>query len=101
LRDYRVIAASNATGIDTAWREEYDWGKTFREGEFSAHGVSAEIAEFKADSGASKDASRDYIKNFFVGVENPLLGMVWPQYVCGMENDSAQGFKACVCPVGQ
>ena len=100
LKDYRVIAASNATGIETSWREEYDWGKTFHESEFSARGVSEEIAGFRADSGATKDTSRDYIKDFFVGVENPLLGMVWPQYACGLENDSAQGFKDCVCTAG-
>lgn len=101
LKDYRVIVATNATGIDTAWREEYDWRKTFHETEFSARSVSEEIAQFKADSGAAQDRSRDYIRNFFAGVENPLLGLVWPQYVCGLENDSAQNFKSCVCPAAR
>jgi sphingomyelin phosphodiesterase acid-like 3 len=98
LVDFRVFRASNQTGVDAAWQEEYDWGKTFQQEEFSAASVSRVIAGFEADPGAKTEASRDYIRNFFVGNDSPLLALVWPQYVCGLRNDSAQGFKACVCP---
>jgi sphingomyelin phosphodiesterase acid-like 3 len=101
LKDFRVFAASNTTGADTAWREEYDWGKTYDASEFSAATVSKVIAGFAADPGAKTPASRDYIRNFFVGIENPLLGKFWPQYVCSLQNDSAEGFKACVCPAAK
>jgi sphingomyelin phosphodiesterase acid-like 3 len=101
LKDFRVYAASNTTGVDTAWHEEYDWGKTFDEGEFTAASVSKMVSGFAADPGATTQASRDYIHNFFVGNENPLLGKFWPQYVCSLQNDSAEGFKACVCPAAK
>jgi sphingomyelin phosphodiesterase acid-like 3 len=100
LRDFKVFTASNATGVDTAWHEEYDWGQTYRQREFSAASVSEVIAGFGADPGAKTDASQAYIRNFYSG-SSPLLGLIWPQYVCALQNDSAQGFKACVCPAAQ
>ena len=101
LVDYRVFTAWNATGVDTTWKEEYDWGKTFHEDEFSAASVSKAIAGFKADPEGKMEMSRDYMHNFFSGNDSPLLGLVWPQYVCGLWNDSADAFKACVCTAGR
>jgi sphingomyelin phosphodiesterase acid-like 3 len=101
LVDFRVFRASNQTGVNAAWQEEYDWGKTFHQAEFTASSMSQVIAGFQTDPGAKTEASRDYIHNFFVGNDSPLLGLVWPQYVCALRNDSAQGFKACVCPAGK
>jgi sphingomyelin phosphodiesterase acid-like 3 len=98
LKDFKVFAASNATGVDTAWHEEYDWGQTYHEPEFSAAAVGKVIAGFAADPSARIEASQAYVRNFYAGVDSALLGLVWPQYVCGLRNDSAQGFKACVCP---
>jgi sphingomyelin phosphodiesterase acid-like 3 len=98
LVDFQVFRASNLTGVDAAWREEYDWAKTFHQEEFSAASVSRVIAGFEADPGAKTEASRNYIRNFLVGNDSPLLALVWPQYVCALRNDSARGFKACVCP---
>jgi hypothetical protein len=95
-----VFAASNATGVDTAWHEEYDWGQTYHEMEFSASAVSKVVAGFEADRLAKTEASRAYIGNFYVG-NSPLLALVWPQYICGLGNDSSQGYKACVCPAGK
>jgi sphingomyelin phosphodiesterase acid-like 3 len=100
LKDFRVFAASNATGVDTAWHEEYDWGQTYHEMEFSASAVSKVVAGFEADRLAKTEASRAYIGNFYVG-NSPLLALVWPQYICGLGNDSSQGYKACVCPAGK
>jgi sphingomyelin phosphodiesterase acid-like 3 len=100
LKDFRVFAASNATGVDTAWHEEYDWGQTYHAAEFSAAAVSKVIAGFEADAEAKTEASRAYIDNFYVG-SSPLLGVIWPQYVCALRHDSAQAFKACVCTAGK
>jgi sphingomyelin phosphodiesterase acid-like 3 len=96
LKDFQVFSASNATGVDTAWNEEYDWGKTYGAAEFSAAAVSKVISGLEADPGAKTEASRAYINNFYVG-SSPLLGLIWPQYVCALRNDSAASFKACVC----
>ena len=97
LVDYRVFAASNQTGVDAAWHEEYDYARTYHEAAFSASSVSKLIAGFEADSGAKTEASRAYIRNFFVGNASPLLGLVWPQYVCSLSNHSVEGFRSCVC----
>ena len=99
LVDYRVFAASNRSGVDATWREEYDYGQTYHEAAFSAASVSQLIAGFQADPGAKTEASRDYIRNFLAGTASPLLGLVWPQYVCGLSSHSAEGFRSCVCPV--
>jgi sphingomyelin phosphodiesterase acid-like 3 len=98
LKDFKVFVASNATGVDTAWHEEYDWGKTYGASEFSAGTVSKMIAGFAADPQAKTDASQAYIRNFYAGVDSQLLGLVWPEYTCALQNDSAEGFKGCVCP---
>jgi len=97
LKDYRVFTASNATGVDTAWREEYDWGKTYRQAAFNPSTVKKEVSEFAADPDANTSESAAYIKNFSSGTPTPLA-LVWSPYVCGLSNDSAQQFKACVCP---
>jgi sphingomyelin phosphodiesterase acid-like 3 len=101
LVDYRVFSASNQTGVDAAWHEEYDYAQTYHEAAFSASSVNRLIAGFQADPGAKTEASRDYIRYFFVGNASPLLGLVWPQYVCSLSNDSAQAFRSCVCPAGR
>jgi sphingomyelin phosphodiesterase acid-like 3 len=101
LKDFQVFAASNATGLNPAWHVEYDWGRTYHAPEFSAATVNKLIAGFEADPGAKTEDSQAYIRNFYAGVDSPLLGLVWPQYVCGLRNDSAQGFKECVCPAGK
>jgi sphingomyelin phosphodiesterase acid-like 3 len=101
LKDFKVFVASNATGVDAAWHEEYDWGKTYGAGEFSAATVSKLIAGFAADPQAKTDASQAYIRNFYAGVDSQLLGLVWPEYACALANDSAEGFKGCVCPAAK
>lgn len=97
LKDFAVFRASNQTGVDAEWHEAYDWDKTYREPDFSAASVSKVVAGFAADSSGTTEASRDYIGNF----GSPLLSLVWPEYVCGLQNYSAQGFKACVCPASK
>ena len=49
LADYRVIAASNQTGIDTNWTEEYDFAQMYHEPAFTATTLGSLIAGFKAD----------------------------------------------------
>jgi sphingomyelin phosphodiesterase acid-like 3 len=100
LKDFKVFAASNATGVDTSWHEEYDWDETYHQSDFSAASVGKLVAGFQADPAAKTAASQAYIKDFYVG-SSPLLGLVWPQYVCSLQHDSAEGFKACMCPAAK
>jgi len=97
LADYRVFAASNQTGMGTAWSEEYDFAQTFHESAFTAASVGRLIDEFKADSGATAPMSQAYLHNYFVGDRAAELSLFWPQYVCALGNYSVKGYAACNC----
>jgi sphingomyelin phosphodiesterase acid-like 3 len=97
LEDYRVFVASNQTGIDATWSEEYDFAKTYKEPSFSAPTLLDLIARFDADRGAQSSDSQDYIHNYGAGGTVKLLQLVWPQYVCALQNDEGDAFSSCVC----
>ena len=67
LKDYRVFVASNQTGVDTTWSEEYDFAKTYNEDAFTAASDGDLIAGFKADPTAKNAASQSYIRNYSAG----------------------------------
>jgi sphingomyelin phosphodiesterase acid-like 3 len=99
LKDYKVFAASNLTGVDAAWTEAYDFAHSYRLAEFTSSSVSQLIAGFAADPGAKTRASQNYIEDFSVGNASPLLQLAWPQYVCTLTNHTVKAFRACACPV--
>jgi sphingomyelin phosphodiesterase acid-like 3 len=98
LKDYRVFAASNQTGVNAQWTEEYDFAQSYKTAEFTAPAVNKLVSGFAADYSAKSPASQQYIRNFLAGTSSPLLSLVWPEYVCSLSNDPAQAFRACVCP---
>jgi sphingomyelin phosphodiesterase acid-like 3 len=95
--DYRVIAASNQTGVDTMWTEEYDYTQAYSEPAFTDTALSTLIAEFRADTGAKSPFSQAYIHNYFVGDRSSELAPYWPIATCGLINMSADSFRACAC----
>lgn len=97
LNDYRVFTASNQTGIEATWLEEYDFARSFHETGFSSSSVNRLIAGFAADPGARTQASQDYIGDFAGGNLSPVLEALWPQYVCSLSNYTANAFRSCVC----
>ena len=101
LVDYKVFAASNQTGVNAVWAEEYDFARSYHEADFSSFSVSQLISRFTADTSAKTKASHNYIADFSVGYASPLLRMAWPQYVCTLSNHTQQSFRACVCPTAQ
>ncbi len=100
LMDYKVFAASNQTGDDTAWSEEYDYAQTYREPSFSASSLANLIARFQADPQARTKASQDYLRDWFVGDRSVAIKPFWPQYVCVLENRTAASYRACACRKG-
>jgi sphingomyelin phosphodiesterase acid-like 3 len=100
LMDYKVFVASNATGVDATWTEEYDFTRNFHQAEFTSSSVSRLVAEFAADPDAKNQASESYIENFSVGYASPLIRLAWPQYVCTLSNYTAGSFRSCACPAG-
>lgn len=101
LKDYKVFAASNQTGVDAKWTEEYDFARSYHEAEFTSTSVSQLITGFVADPGAKSQASKNYIQDFSVGYLSPVLTMFWPEYVCTLSNHTQKAFKECVCPAAQ
>ena len=101
LKDYKIFVASNLTGVNTVWTEEYDFARSYHQAEFTSSSVSKLIAGFAADSGETTPASQNYIKDFSVGYATPLLRLAWPQYVCSLFNHTAPAFRSCVCPAAQ
>lgn len=97
LQDYQVIAASNQTGIDTKWSQEYDYAQSYHEPQFSPGPVKDLISEFQQDRDAKQQISIDYIRNYFVGDRSSELQPFWPQYVCALTNATAKSYAACVC----
>ncbi|MGA3009869.1 MAG: metallophosphoesterase [Terracidiphilus sp.] len=100
LVDYKVYAASNATGVDATWTQEYDFARSFHQTEFTSSSISKVIAGFAADPSARTPASENYIENSSVGYASPLLRLAWPQYVCTLSNYTAESFRSCACPAG-
>jgi sphingomyelin phosphodiesterase acid-like 3 len=101
MTDYRVIAASNKTGVGTEWSDEYDFDKTYGVDAFSAETLGKLIAGFKADPGAKTEASESYLRNYFVGDMSRAIKPFWGEYVCGLGNDTAEGFRGCMCGGGK
>lgn len=98
LRDYRVIAASNQTGIDTQWKEEYDYAETYHKAAFTATDVMILLDALTGDTAAKLPESRSYLKNYFVGDQSSALSIVWPQYSCSLENLTPESYRTCLCP---
>ena len=97
LADYRVIAASNQTGIDTNWTEEYDFAQMYHEPAFTATTLGSLIAGFKADPMAQTSASQSYLQDYMTGVDMRALALFWQPYVCSLTNGAADAFRDCVC----
>jgi sphingomyelin phosphodiesterase acid-like 3 len=95
--DYKVFAASNATGADAEWKSEYDFAETFHEPDFSAASLGKLIAKFSTDRGAESEASQSYIRNYYVRDVSAEIKTFWPQYSCALSNLSAESYRACIC----
>jgi sphingomyelin phosphodiesterase acid-like 3 len=97
LMDYRVFAASNQTGVDTAWTEEYEYAQSYQEPSFSAASLANLTGKFKADPGAKTQGSENYLAHYLVGNAGRELTPFWPQYVCALSNHTEDAYRACAC----
>jgi sphingomyelin phosphodiesterase acid-like 3 len=100
LADYTVVMASNQTGVGTTWSKAYTYSTTYQEPDFSGASLADLISKLKLDVMGGTPASQAYLHNYFPGDRGShamILGLVWPQYVCSMNHDSAKAFAACVC----
>jgi sphingomyelin phosphodiesterase acid-like 3 len=100
LKDYRVIAGSNVTGVGTMWTEEYRFSTTYHSTAYKPEEVAAIIAKFSVDKSGATPVSSAYEQNFMVngGLRALAIRAVWPQYVCSLANDTEAAYRSCVCP---
>ena len=97
LEDYRVIAASNQTGVDTTWSEEYDFAKAYHEPAFTAATVGNLIVGFNADQAAQTSASQNYLRYYMTGVDMQMMALIWKPYVCSLTSAATDAYRECVC----
>ena len=97
LADYRVIAASNQTGVDTSWSEEYDFAATYHKPGFTAAAVNDLITGFRSDPMAQSVASQSYLQNYMTGKDMRSLALFWAPYTCSLTNSTADAYRLCVC----
>ncbi len=100
LIDYRVFAASNQTGMNTVWSEEYDYAQAYGEPSFSASSLGNLIRRFTSDPKARTKASQSFLRSYFVGDRSAVLKPFWAEYVCTLENRTASSYRACACRKG-
>jgi sphingomyelin phosphodiesterase acid-like 3 len=97
IKDYKVFVASNQSGVDSKWTEEYDFAKAYSKTEFSAGSIKSLIADFAADRSGQTEKSQNFIRNYGSGETLRELQLFWPIYVCALKNDAGDAFSACAC----
>jgi sphingomyelin phosphodiesterase acid-like 3 len=97
LEDFQVFASSNDTGIDAAWKEEYDYAEAYKQSDFSAESLTRLVAGFQADSDASTVAAKTYLRNYYVRDRSLELRLFWTQYVCAVSTYSVDAYRNCRC----
>ena len=97
LTDYSVYEASNRTGLTTRWSQEYDFNNAYHEQGFSPLSLRDLISRLRADQAGVGVESLAYQNHLLKGANRKKLSRSWPGYVCGLDNSTSDGFKACVC----
>jgi sphingomyelin phosphodiesterase acid-like 3 len=109
LKDYTVYSASNQTGIDTTWAEEYRFSTTYHLPDLSGASLEKLTTSFVDDKSGSTDTSHAYQQFFYVGDPGVAKGIkasmnaaamqiVWPAYACAITHADAASFRNCACP---
>jgi len=108
LVDYAVTSASNQTGIDTKWSEEYRYSTTYNLPDFSAASAAKLLGDFSADKSGTSNASHAYERFYFVGdpaaglsssVKAAAMQLIWPAYACSITRVTEADYRRCMCPV--
>jgi sphingomyelin phosphodiesterase acid-like 3 len=97
LKDYRIFAASDSSGIGASWEEEYDYAQSFHQASFSGRDVAQLMAGFETDRSGSTEPSQSYMRSYFVRDVSLEIKSFWPQYVCAFTHWTAESFRACTC----
>lgn len=97
MTDYRVVVASNLSGVDATWKTMYTFSDVYHQPGFTPAALRKITDGFAADPTAAGAQSRAYLEEIFVGDRAILLKPFWPEYTCALTHDSAESFAGCVC----
>ncbi|MFT4114159.1 metallophosphoesterase [Silvibacterium sp.] len=97
LTDYRVITASNSSGLDTRWSEEYDFANTYHVNEYTPQGLAPLLDGLAKDDRGQSATAHAYIHNYYAGGRIPAIGLFWSEYRCSLDNTTAKSYAACEC----
>jgi sphingomyelin phosphodiesterase acid-like 3 len=95
LKDYRVVVSSDAKG--SSWNAGYDYGKTYGKADYSASALAGLMGAMLADPNAQSPVSQAYLRAYYVRDASAVLKMFWPQYLCSLENYTAESYRDCLC----
>jgi sphingomyelin phosphodiesterase acid-like 3 len=109
LQDYTVYSASNQTGVQTTWSEEYRFSTTYHLPDLSGPSLAKLTGSFVDDKSSATAASKAYQQFFYAGAPDAAQGIsasikaaamqiVWPTYACAITHADAASFRSCACP---
>jgi sphingomyelin phosphodiesterase acid-like 3 len=105
LKDYAVYSASNQTGVQTSWSEEYRYSTTYHLPDLSGPSLAKLTDSFVSDKPGTTAASKAYQQYFYVGdpgisasMKAAAMQIVWPTYACAITHADATSFRSCACP---
>jgi hypothetical protein len=56
---------------------------------------------FARDGAARSPMSQSYLSHYSAGGMARALTPFWPMYVCALDHDSGEDYRACVCATGR
>jgi sphingomyelin phosphodiesterase acid-like 3 len=92
--DYTMYVAKNVEG--SVWKAEYDYAKTYGELDFSGSSLDKLIHGLTTDEAAARSYQALYSAGD-TGIRAMALGIVWPAYVCSIEDATKAEFHDCMC----
>jgi sphingomyelin phosphodiesterase acid-like 3 len=109
LQDYTIYSASNQTGVQTTWSEEYRFSTTYHLPDLSGPSLAKLTGSFVSDKSGASATSKAYQQFFYVGAPDVAQGIsasikaaamqvVWPTYACAITHADTAGFRTCACP---
>ncbi len=101
LKDFRVLASDSKTGVAAKWAQTYKFSTAYHASAYTPATLATILKTFRADAQSEKPESNAFEQNFMVngGLRSLAIRLVWPQYVCMMQNNTPAAYKTCICPV--
>jgi sphingomyelin phosphodiesterase acid-like 3 len=100
LKDYTVVMASNATGLDATWTPTYTFSDTYHVPDFSPDSLTQLITVFQSDPTAAKPESQTYereYRHYYADDHSNRIATYWPAAACAIDHISTASFTRCAC----